>query len=116
MDRFTYTVELAVRFGKILIIKDCDEIHPPVLALIFTRVYTQYNKKLLQVGNKLVDLNDNFKIIFVTRMNQFRVNPEIQAYLTTIRFTTTASGLTGMYKIVGHLYSSKLSTALYPAI
>lgn len=93
-DRFNYQLELAVRFGKILIVQDVQAIVPPLLSVIVSEIHSRFNKKLLQVGNKLVDLHDDFKLILVTKLNHIQLNCDIDAYITKIPFTITVSGLT----------------------
>lgn len=96
-DRFTYTLELAIRFGKVLIVDDCNEIKPPLLTIISAVVQMRFNKKFLQVGNKLVDFNENFKVILASRgiVNFTNKTGIIDTYITVIPFTTTVAGLTG---------------------
>lgn len=98
-DRFTYTLELAIRFGKILIVDDCNEIKPPLLSIISCITQIRFNKKFLQVGNKLVDFNENFKIVLCSRsVSNLNSNTEmIDAFITVIPFTTTVAGLTGWF-------------------
>lgn len=95
-ERFTYTLELAVRFGKVLIVNDCNKIRPPLLHILQCTIHSRFNKKLLQVGNKLVDFNENFKLILcsvsITELQE-AINV-IGAYITIIPFTTTVAGLT----------------------
>lgn len=99
-DRFTYTLELAIRFGKVIIVDDCNEIKPPLLAIISATVQMRFNKKFLQVGNKLVDFNENFKVILASRgsINVTKKTGIIDTFLTIIPFTTTVAGLTGQIK------------------
>lgn len=96
-DRFTYLLELAIRFGKVLIVDDCNEIKPPLLSIILGTIQMQFNKKFLQVGNKLVDFNEHFKVILATRGTTVFANKIgiIDTFLTVIPFTTTVAGLTG---------------------
>lgn len=96
-DRFTYTLELAIRFGKVLIVDDYNEIKPPLLTIISAVVQMRFNKKFLQVGNKLVDFNENFKVILASRgyVNFTNKTGIIDTYITVIPFTTTVAGLTG---------------------
>lgn len=96
-DRFTYLLELAIRFGKVLIVDDCNEIKPPLLALISGTIQMRFNKKFLQVGNKMVDFNENFKIILASRGSITFTSKTgiIDTFLTVIPFTTTVAGLTG---------------------
>lgn len=97
-DRFTYTLELAIRFGKILIVDDCSEIKPPLLSIISSTIQVRFNKKFLQVGNKLVDFNENFKVILASRetANFTKKSGIIDTFITVIPFTTTVAGLTGL--------------------
>lgn len=96
-DRFTYLLELAIRFGKVLIVDDCNEIKPPLLSIILGTTQMRFNKKFLQVGNKLVDFNEHFKVILATRGTKVFTKKAgiIDAFLTVIPFTTTVAGLTG---------------------
>lgn len=95
-DRFTYNLELAVRFGKVLIVNDCNVIKPPLLSLLDCKIHARFNKKLLQVGNKLVDYHENFKLILCTMsvMEMMDNIDVIGPYITIIPFTTTVAGLT----------------------
>lgn len=92
-ERFTYQVELAVRFGKILIVQDAQVIVPPLLSIITSDIYSRYNKKMIQVGNKLIDLHDDFRLILVCKVNRVEMKDDISAYITVIPFTITESGL-----------------------
>ncbi|GAB0096653.1 Cytoplasmic dynein 2 heavy chain 1 [Sergentomyia squamirostris] len=93
-DRFAYTLELAIRFGKILIVQDVETLLPSLLSVITSKVHIRFNKKLLQVGNKLIDLHDDFHVILITSLDKFNLTADIDAFVTPIPFTTTISGLT----------------------
>lgn len=93
-DRFTYNLELAVRFGKTLIVQEGHEIVPPLLALIHMRQHNRFAKKMVQVGGKLVDLHENFHLILVTTTTNVALNGDLAALLTLMHFTITALGFT----------------------
>lgn len=95
-DRFTYNLELAVRFGKVFIVNDCNIIRPPLLSLLQCKIHTRFNKRLLQIGNKLVDYHENFKLILCTMsVDELMDNVDvIGPFITIIPFTTTVAGLT----------------------
>lgn len=97
-DRFTYTLELAVRFGKCLIVQDVQLTKPPLLAMLYGELKCRFNKKYLQVGNKLVDFHEDFKLVLVSRLTKVNVGMEIGAFVTNIPFTTTVSGYTGEWE------------------
>lgn len=98
-DRFTYTLELAVRFGKCLIIQDVQLTKPPLLSLLYGELKCRFNKKYLQVASKLVDFHEDFKLVLVSRLSKVNVGMEVGAYVTNIPFTTTVSGYTGELKL-----------------
>ncbi|XP_053685293.1 cytoplasmic dynein 2 heavy chain 1 [Sabethes cyaneus] len=93
-DRFGYILELAIRFGKILIIRSVNAIEPPLLSLFFTRIHVRFNKRMVQISNKLIDLHDDFKLILITQNERLQLGPELQAYFMNLMFTTTTAGLT----------------------
>ncbi|XP_001847712.2 cytoplasmic dynein 2 heavy chain 1 [Culex quinquefasciatus] len=93
-ERFGYILELAIRFGKILIVRNVNSIEPPLLSLFFTRIHSRFNKRMVQVGNKLIDLHDDFKLILVTQNERINLGAELQAHFMNLMFTTTVAGLT----------------------
>lgn len=95
-DRFTYNLELGVRFGKILIIDDVTQhFTASLLSLITMKIHSRFNKKMLHIGNKLIDLHEDFRLIFTTNTEIKHLNGDINANVTIIPFTLTSSGLTG---------------------
>ncbi|CAG0920502.1 unnamed protein product, partial [Notodromas monacha] len=86
--RFATTLELAVEFGKILIVSNVESI-PPVLYPILR------NEKKVFVGDKLVDYNTNFKLFLTTRNPSPAIPPVGISAVTITNFSTTKAGLTG---------------------
>lgn len=94
-ERFTYNLELGVRFGKILIIDDVTQhFTASLLALITMKIHSRFNKKMLHIGNKLIDLHEDFRLILTTNTEINQLNGDINANVTIIPFTLTSSGLT----------------------
>ena len=95
-ERFTYNLELGVRFGKILIIEDVSQTFTAsLLALITMKIHCRFNKKMLYIGNKFVDLHEDFRLILTTNTEIKQLNGDVNANVTIIPFTLTSSGLTG---------------------
>ncbi|XP_055390537.1 cytoplasmic dynein 2 heavy chain 1 [Condylostylus longicornis] len=94
LEKISYTIELAIRFGKILVIHDLEEILPPLLQLINCRIFSKFNKKNLQVGMKFVDYHEDFRLILVSKLDKIHLNPELETLITKIHFTITKNGLT----------------------
>lgn len=92
-ERLSYMLELAVRFGKVLVVQDCQQVRPPLLQLLLGRFFVKFGKKLVEIGSKMLDLHEQFQLILFTKTNKFNIQPETLSYLTCIPFTVTAIGL-----------------------
>lgn len=97
-ERFAYTLELAVRFGKCLIVHDFERVQPPLMTILDGTILARFNKKSLQVGSKIVDLHESFRLILTTKMGQCDLPTNMASHVTCIPFTTTVSGYTGKCK------------------
>lgn len=94
-ERFTYNLELAIRFGKVLIVEDVGSTFlPPLTSIISMRIHCRFNKRMLHIGNKFIDLHENFKLIMLSSVVIKSLNGDINANVTLVPFTLTISGLT----------------------
>jgi hypothetical protein len=95
-DRFTYNVELGIRFGKTLIIGNITQsITACVFSLLRLKIHCRFGKKFIHVGNKFVDFHEEFRLILVTH-GQFKESDiDFNKNVTIIPFTLTTSSLTG---------------------
>ncbi|KAJ3116477.1 Cytoplasmic dynein 2 heavy chain 1 [Phlyctochytrium bullatum] len=94
-DNFLRTLELAVRFGKTLIVEDISSIEPiffPILKRDFVKQGPRY---MITLGDKTVDYNDKFQLYLVTSRPSFSVPIEATGLLMEINFTITRAGLAG---------------------
>lgn len=93
-DRFTFKLELAIRFGKVLIVPDVERFTPSLLSVIVSGTHIRFNKRMLQVGNKLVDLHEDFKLVLVTTKSSLdgAIKSDIKVRITQIPFTITSLG------------------------
>eukprot|EP01061_Rhynchopus_euleeides_P011972 TRINITY_DN21580_c1_g1_i2.p1 TRINITY_DN21580_c1_g1~~TRINITY_DN21580_c1_g1_i2.p1 ORF type:complete len:3556 (+),score=1754.90 TRINITY_DN21580_c1_g1_i2:217-10884(+) len=94
-DRFGHTLELAVRFGKTLIVAECDGIEPMLYPIMRKDLISQGPKKVVPIGDKLVDWQDTFKLYLVTRQSDLTLPPDAQALATEVNFSITREGLEG---------------------
>ncbi|EDX05339.1 GD21850 [Drosophila simulans] len=92
-DRLPYQLELAVRFGKTLLVTDCEQLRPPVLQLLQGHVYVRFNKRQLAIGSKLVDLHESFQLVLISKSHRLVLPEEQRSQLNVLRFTVTAAGL-----------------------
>ncbi|XP_037092634.1 cytoplasmic dynein 2 heavy chain 1-like [Pollicipes pollicipes] len=94
-EKFATQLEMAVRFGKTLIIQEVDHFEPVLFPLIRQDVSTQGTRKTVQVGDKMLDYNENFRLYLATRNPDPNIPPDCASILTTVNFITTKAGLTG---------------------
>jgi dynein heavy chain 2, cytosolic len=91
--RFQNVVELAVRFGKTLLIKDVDRVEPMLYPLLRRDYYHAGPRSTVQVGDKQVDVNERFRVFFATRNPRPFIPPDAASVITEVNFTVTRSGL-----------------------
>jgi dynein heavy chain 2 len=93
--KFVHQVELAVRFGKTLIVLDVDGVEPLLVPLVRHDFQHQGPRQVVQLGDKLVDYHENFRLMLVTRDSSGVLPPSTAALVVRVNFTVTRSGLEG---------------------
>ncbi|CAH8543326.1 unnamed protein product [Schistosoma rodhaini] len=94
---FITTLELAVRFGKCLIVQEVDEIEPILMPLLLKDLIIQGSRNFIRIGEKLIDYHQEFRLFLCTRkllygldyIQPISANPLV----TIINFITTQTGL-----------------------
>ncbi|KAK3929891.1 Cytoplasmic dynein 2 heavy chain 1 [Frankliniella fusca] len=94
-DRFTTVLELAIRFGKILIVQEVDRIDPLLYPVLRGDFINQGPRKVVQLGEKLVDFNPEFQLFLTTRNVSPDIPPDIFSSITIVNFITSPAGLSG---------------------
>ncbi|KAI9564905.1 hypothetical protein GHT06_008646 [Daphnia sinensis] len=94
-ERFANILDLAIRFGKIIIIQDVDAIDPILFPILCNDYVIQGVRKLVRLGDKLVDWNDNFRLFLFSRSTGVTpmASPQANALVNTVNFNTTEAGL-----------------------
>ena len=93
--RFINKVELAVRFGKTLIVTECDRVEPMLIPLIRKDLKREGPRFVVSIGDKEIDYNENFRLFLVTRNANPTLPPCAKSLVTEVNFTVTRSGLKG---------------------
>ncbi|KAL3676900.1 hypothetical protein R1sor_026848 [Riccia sorocarpa] len=91
--RFTTALQLAVRFGKMLIVQDVEEVEPVLFPLLRSEFERQNSKWTVRVGGKVVDLDENFQLYLIARESRLTVPPDTLSLLLQTNFTVTRTGL-----------------------
>ena len=94
-SKFSFQVELAVKFGKTLIITEADGVDPMLYPLIRNDLFHQGPRFAVMVGDKAVDYHENFRLFICTRNPEPEIPPDAAPMIDEINFTVTKSGLEG---------------------
>ncbi|XP_075274100.1 cytoplasmic dynein 2 heavy chain 1 isoform X3 [Opisthocomus hoazin] len=92
---FLTALELAVRFGKTLIIQEMDGVEPVLYPLLRKDLIAQGPRYAIQIGEKMIDYNEEFRLFLSTRNPNLFLPPDASSVVTEVNFTTTGSGLRG---------------------
>jgi dynein heavy chain 2, cytosolic len=94
-ERFTHTLELAIRFGKTLLVTEVSDIAPLLYTVLRRDLTSAGSKRVVQVGNKAVEWQDNFRVLLFSRQSEVRLSPSAAALVTEVNFSVTSLGLEG---------------------
>ncbi|XP_047247257.1 cytoplasmic dynein 2 heavy chain 1 isoform X2 [Girardinichthys multiradiatus] len=94
-NHFMTSVELAVRFGKTLIIQEMDGVEPVLYPLLRKDLIAQGPRYVVQIGDKVIDYNEDFRLFLATRNPSPFIPPDAASVVTEVNFTTTRAGLRG---------------------
>lgn len=94
-DNFLRSLELAVRFGKTLIIQEMTDIDPILFPLIRKTLIKQGPRYIVELGEKTVDYNEDFKLFLVTKRATLFLPTNLVGAINDINFTITRAGLAG---------------------
>ncbi|KAJ8280434.1 hypothetical protein GJAV_G00054510 [Gymnothorax javanicus] len=92
---FITALELAVRFGKTLIIQEMDGVEPVLYPLLRRDLIAQGPRYVVQIGDKVIDYNEDFRLFLATRNPSPYIPPDAASVVTEVNFTTTRAGLRG---------------------
>ena len=94
-ERFVLTLELAIRFGKTLLLQEVNTIDPILYPILRQDLSGQGHYKVVQIGDKQVDFNPNFRLFMTTRNSNPDIPPDAMAIISAVNFTITRAGLKG---------------------
>ena len=102
-NNFTTALELAVRFGKTLIIQEADGVEPLLFPLLRGDLTSQGPRYVVQIGDKTIDYNEEFTLYLTTRNPAPEIPPDALSIITEVNFTTTRAGLQGQVRdVIAH--------------
>jgi dynein heavy chain 2 len=91
--KFMNTLELAVRFGKILVVEEIDYVEPVLMPIIKRDFIKQGSRNIMQLGEKTIDVSETFKLFLATRNSSIEIPYNQRDHLSFVNFSVTRSGL-----------------------
>ena len=74
-----------MRFGKTLVVQEVDRIDPVLYPLLRRDFSLQGPRKVVMVGDKVVDFSDSFEMFLVTRNSAPSISPDAVPLITMVR-------------------------------
>ena len=93
--KFIQKLELAVRFGKTLVIQEVGDLEPLIIPLLRRDLIKQGARNVVHIGDKLIDFSDKFHLYLVTRNPNLEIPPDASPLVAAVNFSVTRSGLEG---------------------
>ena len=93
--RFVNQVELAVRFGKTLLVLEVDGLESMLYPLCRKDLCHAGPRYTVTIGDKTNDYNESFRMYLVTRNPSPDIPPDAESLVSIVNFTVTRSGLEG---------------------
>uniref|UniRef100_A0A7S0W0F2 Cytoplasmic dynein 2 heavy chain 1 n=2 Tax=Hemiselmis TaxID=77924 RepID=A0A7S0W0F2_9CRYP len=93
--KFMQKLELAVRFGKTLVIQEVDKIEPLLFPILRKDLQRQGPRWCVAIGEKVLDFSEQFQLFMVTRNPAMEIAPDARPLVAQVNFSVTRSGLEG---------------------
>lgn len=87
--RFVNTLELAVRFGKWLVVQDVDGVEPLLVPLLRRELVQNGGGWTVALGDKMVDYHSQFRLFLVSRDSTLVLQPNVAPLLLVTNFAIT---------------------------
>ena len=85
----------------VLSLEEMDGVEPILYPLLRGDLTSQGPRFVVQVGDKLIDYNEEFRLFLTTRNPAPEIPPDALSIITEVNFTTTRAGLTGQVRATG---------------
>eukprot|EP01059_Diplonema_ambulator_P016442 TRINITY_DN279_c0_g1_i2.p1 TRINITY_DN279_c0_g1~~TRINITY_DN279_c0_g1_i2.p1 ORF type:complete len:4165 (+),score=1710.28 TRINITY_DN279_c0_g1_i2:209-12703(+) len=91
---FPKRLEAAIQYGNPFLFENVDEFIDPILDPILEKKFIyQSGQKLIRVGDKTVEFDNNFRLFMTTKLSNPNYTPEIFGKCMVINFGVTLDGL-----------------------
>lgn len=92
-SKFATHFELAIRFGKTLLVEDLSELNGMFFPMLRNEITRIGARKVFLIGEKIIDYNEGFRLILSTKDVTMHLHPNARDALNIINYSITKSGL-----------------------
>jgi len=93
--KFVTQLELAIRFGKTLIVQENDTLEGMMFPILRKDLLHQGPRWVVNIGEKQIDYTESFTVFLCTRDPYVEIPPNGLSQIAVVNFTVTKSGLEG---------------------
>ncbi|XP_062558011.1 dynein axonemal heavy chain 10 isoform X2 [Armigeres subalbatus] len=91
---FLKHLEMAIKYGNPVLFQDVDDYIDPVIDNILEKnIKTQAGRQFVILGDKEVDVDNNFRMYLTTKLANPNFDPAVYAKSLIVNYTVTKSGL-----------------------
>jgi dynein heavy chain, axonemal len=90
---FLKQLELAIQYGFPFLFENLDEYIDPVIDPVIEKNLTGTNRKVVKLGDKDVEWDDNFRLYMTTKLSNPHYTPEVASKTMIINYSVTQQGL-----------------------
>ncbi|XP_076274081.1 dynein cytoplasmic heavy chain beethoven isoform X2 [Rhynchophorus ferrugineus] len=90
--KFNTILETSVRFGKILLVEELEELPQVLYPLVKKQAITDGERKMIKILGKYIDYHSEFRLILCSRNEHIKQPADIAPYLTVLNFNVTYTG------------------------
>ena len=92
-DAFQSSVELALRFGKTLMIENITRLSSFLVEVLKANVHTIGTRPSIKISDKVIDINPNFKLLLASKTLTYADLPSLSGLANPVIFSMTRKGL-----------------------
>ncbi|CBY08725.1 unnamed protein product [Oikopleura dioica] len=92
-DAFQSSVELALRFGKTLMIENITRLSSFLVEVLKANVHTIGTRPSIKISDKVIDINPNFKLLLASKTLSYADLPSLSGLANPVIFSMTRKGL-----------------------
>lgn len=97
-EKFLHTLELAIRFGRVLVVRDMNIIPGGLLPLLRREFNSVNGRQSVKLGEKYIDVSDKFRLVLFTQSTAPLISNTLYSSVTPISFSVTLAGLQSQFQ------------------